>query len=194
MQPSIVKRGYGVYKSYVGEVLGSSVSSGWVSDSTYEVLMYLQSFSTVRPYDLVIAGYCKNSEVAYVYVQRLVKKGVLQRVGRGVYKVVHEVIQKLLKLPIRKISNGKKVRKSKQSVSNSGVRFSKGTRGLLLMLFLGMFLTVLSLSTLMLRISVGLRSLQYVLIGYLRQGSSNIMVLQVQYTTVSTSSLRPSSP
>jgi hypothetical protein len=129
---SIVKRGYGVYKSYVGEVLGSSVSSGgWVSDSTYEVLMYLQSFSTVRPYDLVIAGYCKNSETAYVYVQRLVKKGVLQRVGRGVYKVVHEVIQKLLKLPIRKISNGKKVRKSKQSVSNSGVRFSKGTRGLM---------------------------------------------------------------
>ena len=131
MQPSIVKRGYGVYKSYVGEVLGSSVSSGeWVSDSTYEVLMYLQSFSTVRPYDLVIAGYCKNSEVAYVYVQRLVKKGVLQRVGRGVYKVVHEVIQKLLKLPIRKISNGKKVRKTKQEVSNSVVRFSKGARGL----------------------------------------------------------------
>jgi hypothetical protein len=130
MPSSIVKRGYGVYKSYVGEVLGSSVSSGgWVSDSTYEVLMYLQSFSTVRPYDLVIAGYCKNSETAYVYVQRLVKKGVLQRVGRGIYKVVHEVIQKLLKLPIRKISNGKKVRKSKQGVSDSAVRFSKGTRG-----------------------------------------------------------------
>jgi hypothetical protein len=112
------------YKPYNVELLDSSSSSGWVSDKMYEVLNYVSQFSIIRPYDLVIAGYCKDSKTAYVYIQRLVRRGVLQRVGRGIYRVVHEVVQKLLKLPIRRL----RVRKSKQSVSNSVVRFSKGTR------------------------------------------------------------------
>jgi hypothetical protein len=132
--PSIITQEYVVYKPYEDELIDSNVVSraeaDWVSDKMYEVLNYISQFIVVKPYDLVIAGYCKDPKVAYVYVRRLVVKGVLQRVGRGIYRVVHEVIQKLLRLPVRKLSNGRRVRNSKQVVSDSVVRFSKWTRGL----------------------------------------------------------------
>jgi hypothetical protein len=132
--PSIITQENVVYKPYEDELIDSDVvgraEADWVSDKMYDVLNYISQFVIVKPYDLVIAGYCKDPKTAYVYVRRLVVKGVLQRIGRGIYRVVHEVIQKLLRLPVRKLSNGKRVRNSKQVVSDSVVRFSKWTRGL----------------------------------------------------------------
>lgn len=123
MTPSL-SRGWRVYKPYYGELLEVSSRKEWVSDIAYEILMYLQELETVRPYDLVIANFCKDSKTAYVYIQRLIKKGVLQKTGWGTYKVIHEAIKKLLKLPVRKVSTGKKEKKEKV------VRKPEGTRGL----------------------------------------------------------------
>jgi len=128
MSPSLSRK-EGVYKSFVGEMLESSSSKGreWVSDITYEILMYLQELETVRPYDLVLANFCKDPKTAYVYIQRLVKKGVLQKSGWGTYRVIREAIKKLLKLPVRKVSTGKKEKKEKKE---KVVRKPEGTRGL----------------------------------------------------------------
>lgn len=129
MSPSLPRKDR-VYKPYVGEMLESSSSKKereWVSDITYEILMYLQELETVRPYDLVLANFCKDPKTAYVYIQRLIKKGVLQKSGWGTYKVIHEAIKKLLKLPVRKVSTGKKEKKEKKE---KVVRKSEGTRGL----------------------------------------------------------------
>jgi len=126
MTPSL-SRGWRVYKPYYGELLEVSSKKEWVSDIAYEILMYLQELETVRPYDLVLANFCKDSKTAYVYIQRLIKKGVLQKIGWGTYKVIHEAIKKLLKLPVRKLSTGKKEKKEKRE---EVVRKPEGTRGL----------------------------------------------------------------
>jgi len=77
-------------------------SKVWIGDSQHRLLLFLRDLEEVRPRDLV-PHFCSSPKSAYVYVRRLEKLGVLRRVARGVYRVVREVVEELLKLPVRRI-------------------------------------------------------------------------------------------
>jgi len=60
-------------------------------------------------------GFVKDRKEAYVYVQRLVKRrGFGEDREVGVYKVRHDVIVRLLQLPVRHISEG--IRRARERV------------------------------------------------------------------------------
>jgi len=84
-------------------------SKEWIGDAQHRILLFLRDLEEVRPRDLV-PYFCSSPKSAYVYVMRLEKLGVLRRVARGVYRVVHEVVEELLKLPVRAVSRGGAVR------------------------------------------------------------------------------------
>jgi hypothetical protein len=67
----------------------------------------LLELTVVMPSWLKASGFVKDRKQAYIYIQRLVKLGVLERTKRyGVYRVRHDVIVRLLQLPVRRISEG----------------------------------------------------------------------------------------
>ena len=92
--------------------ISSSSSSGggnphtrkkWISDVEEKLFTYLLSFEYIEPNYLVKDSFCKDRKSAYVYVRRLESKGVLKKVKRGIYKVNHNTIYKLLHLPVKKV-------------------------------------------------------------------------------------------
>jgi hypothetical protein len=82
-----------------------SSSSAWIGDYQYRLLLFLSDLEEVRPRDLV-PHFCSNPKSAYAVVRRLEKRGVLKRVGRGVYRVVRDAVRSLLRLPVRCIRGG----------------------------------------------------------------------------------------
>jgi len=67
-------------------------------------------------------GFAKDRKQAYVYIQRLVRLGALEKTERyGVYKVRHDVIARLLQVPVRRISEGiQRARRRLQLLTNGG--------------------------------------------------------------------------
>jgi hypothetical protein len=95
---------------------------GWIGDKLAKILERLLELTVVMPSWLKVSGFVKDRKEAYVYVQRLVRLGVLERTGRwGVYKVRHDVIARLLQLPVRRISEGiARARRRPQLLTNGG--------------------------------------------------------------------------
>jgi len=96
-----------------------SGSSRWLGDREVEILIHLLSFDRFSPVDLV-PHFCKDRKSAYVYVQRLVRKGFVEKVARGVYRVIRNKVESILRsLPkVRAISRGRR---------KAGVRQPEGT-------------------------------------------------------------------
>jgi len=86
----------------------------WISDLQYAMLSRIQEYRFFEPRQLVRWGFAKDKKVAYVYAKKLERLGAIVKVGRGLYRVVHDAIAKLLQRPVRMIA--------------TGVRLSKGTR------------------------------------------------------------------
>jgi len=104
--------GFDGLKNFLPKQLLESNCRGWVSDVEVRILEYLSNFRFVEPKMLVQGGFCRNGKVAYVYVKRLVVRGLLRKVGRGLYEIVKEKVSKVLHLPVRKLSRRSVVRKS----------------------------------------------------------------------------------
>jgi hypothetical protein len=83
----------------------SNTGGGWIGDYQHRLLLFLSDLEEVRPRDLV-PHFCSNPKSAYAVVRRLERRGVLRRVGHGVYRVVKEVVGQLLRLPVRHIKGG----------------------------------------------------------------------------------------
>jgi hypothetical protein len=83
----------------------SKTGGGWIGDYQHRLLLFLSDLEEVRPRDLV-PHFCSNPKSAYAVVRRLERRGVLRRVGHGVYRVVKEVVRQLLRLPVRHIKGG----------------------------------------------------------------------------------------
>jgi hypothetical protein len=108
-----------------GEVLdatGTSRTPSWVGDKLAKILERLLELTVVMPSWLKAMGFVKDRKEAYVYVQRLVRLGALEKTERwGVYRVRHDVIVKLLQLPVRRISEGiQRARRRLQLLADGG--------------------------------------------------------------------------
>ena len=110
----------GLISTSKAQVLDGAESGGrWLGDREVEILIHLLSFDRFSPVDLV-PHFCKDRKTAYVYVQRLVRKGFVEKVARGVYRLVRDRVEALLRrLPkVRAISRGRR---------RVGVRQPEGT-------------------------------------------------------------------
>jgi hypothetical protein len=86
----------------------------WISDLQYAILSRIKEHFVFEPKYLVKWGFAKDGKSAYVYTKRLERLGVIVKSKRGFYQVAHDVVERLLHLPVRMIS--------------AGVRLVKGTR------------------------------------------------------------------
>jgi hypothetical protein len=93
----------------------------WVSDLQYAMLSRIQGYHAFEPRQLVEWGFAKDKKVAYVYAKKLERLGAIKRVKRGLYQVVHDVIAKLLQLPVRMIATGVRLRKGAGVSKPAGV-------------------------------------------------------------------------
>ncbi len=107
-----------------GEVLdatGSARAPSWIGDKLARILEHLLNLTEVMPSWLKALGFVRDRRQAYVYVQRLARLGVLEKTERyGVYRVRHDVIARLLQLPVRRISEG---------IARARQRFQLSTNG-----------------------------------------------------------------
>jgi len=129
------------------QVLDGAESGGsrWFGDREVEILIHLLSFDRFSPVDLV-PHFCKDRKSAYVYVQRLVRKGFVEKVARGVYRVIRNKVESVLRsLPkVRAISRGKR---------RAGVRQPEDTSSAPLMAVVGRPATSASVVSYPLRVS-----------------------------------------
>jgi len=111
-----------------GEVLDATSSTrakpapSWIGDKLAKILERLLDLTVVMPSWLKAMGFVKDRKEAYVYVQRLVKLGALEKTGRwGVYRVRHDVVARLLQLPVRRVSEGiERARERVKLLTNGG--------------------------------------------------------------------------
>jgi hypothetical protein len=82
----------------------------------------LLELTEVMPSWLKAMGFARDRKQAYVYMQRLLKLGAVEKTERyGVYRVRHDVIVKLLQLPVRRVAEGlARARRKLQLLTNGG--------------------------------------------------------------------------
>jgi hypothetical protein len=98
----------------------------WISDLHYAILSRIKGYFVFEPKLLVKWGFAKDEKCAYVYTKRLERLGVIVRSKRGSYRVVHNVVERLLQLPIRMISTDVRLRKGTRVSSPLGVLSLEG--------------------------------------------------------------------
>jgi hypothetical protein len=99
----------------------SKTSPAWIGDRVAEILERLLELTEVMPSWLKAMGFAKDRKQAYVYMQRLLKLGAVEKTERyGVYKVKHDVIVKLLQLPVRRVAEGLARAKQKLRMLTNG--------------------------------------------------------------------------
>jgi len=100
----------------------SETSPAWIGDRVAGMLERLLELTHVMPSWLKAMGFAKDRKQAYVYMQRFVRLGVVEKTEKyGVYRVRHDVIVKLLQLPVRRISEGlRKTKEKLQLLTNGG--------------------------------------------------------------------------
>jgi len=90
----------------------------WIGDTEYRISMFLLNIAenalrfnkqaTVSPQDLVINKLASSSKLAWKYVYRFTKLGILEKVKHGLYRIDIAKLYEFLKLPIRKIATALK--------------------------------------------------------------------------------------
>jgi len=110
-------------------------TKNWIGDTEYRISMFLLNIAenalrfnkqaTVSPQDLVINKLVSSSKLAWKYVYRFTKLGILEKVKHGLYRIDIAKLYEFLKLPIRKISAALKNKQNRDSINsnrNSGGR------------------------------------------------------------------------
>ena len=100
----------------------SKTSPTWIGDRIAEILERLLELTEVMPSWLKAMGFAKDRKQAYVYMQRLLRLGAVEKTGKyGVYRVNHDAIVKLLQLPVRRVAEGlARARRKLQLLTNGG--------------------------------------------------------------------------
>jgi len=97
-------------------------SRSWLGPTQHKLLQFIANFKYVEPKHLV-PSFAKDRKVAYVYIKRLEKLGVVKKIRRGLYRVIHSNLAKLLHLPVRNISKPR----DSATKQSSGVRQANST-------------------------------------------------------------------
>jgi ribosomal protein L19E len=98
-------------------------TKNWIGDTEYRIAMFFLNIAEdalnkgrealVSPQDLVINKLASNSKVAWKYVYRFTKLGILEKVKHGLYRIDIAKLYEFLKLPVRKIAQALKNRQNK---------------------------------------------------------------------------------
>jgi len=102
----------------------------WVGDTEYRIGMLLLNIAenalnrgkdaVISPQDLVTGKLASSSKLAWKYVNKFAKLGILEKVRHGLYRIDIAKLYEFLKLPVRKIAQALKNRQN--SKANSGGR------------------------------------------------------------------------
>jgi hypothetical protein len=102
----------------------------WIGDTEYRIAVFLLNIAenalrfgkqvAVSPQDLVINRLASSSKLAWKYMNRLAKLGILEKVRHGLYRIDIAKLYEFLKLPVRKIAQALKNRQNGKA--NSGGR------------------------------------------------------------------------
>ena len=101
----------------------------WIGDTEFRIGMFLLNIAedslrfgkqaVVSPQDLVISRLASSSKLAWKYVNRFVKLGILEKVKHGLYRIDIAKLYEFLKLPVRKIAQALKNRRNGDSISSN---------------------------------------------------------------------------
>jgi hypothetical protein len=90
----------------------------WIGDTEYRISMFFLNIAEnalnrgreafVSPQDLVINKLASSSKLAWKYVYRFTKLGILEKIKRGLYRIDIAKLYEFLKLPVRKIATALK--------------------------------------------------------------------------------------
>ena len=107
----------------------------WIGDTEFRIAMFLLNIAEdslrfgkqafVSPQDLVINKLASSSKLAWKYMYKFMKLGVLEKVKHGLYRIDIAKLYEFLRLPVRKIATALKNRQNGDSISsnrNSGGR------------------------------------------------------------------------
>jgi len=107
----------------------------WIGDTEYRIAMFFLNIAedalrfckqaVVSPQDLVINKLASSSKLAWKYVYRFTKLGILEKIKHGLYRIDIAKLYEFLKLPIRKIAAALKNKQNGDSINsnrNSGGR------------------------------------------------------------------------
>jgi hypothetical protein len=86
----------------------------WIGDTEYRVAMFFLNIAEnalrfgkqafVSPQDLVVNKLASSSKLAWKYMYRFTKLGILEKVKHGLYRIDIAKLYEFLKLPVRKIA------------------------------------------------------------------------------------------
>lgn len=107
----------------------------WIGDTEYRIAMFFLNIAedtlrfgkqaVVSPQDLVINKLASSSKLAWKYMYKFMKLGVLEKIKHGLYRIDIAKLYEFLKLPVRKIAAALKNKQNGDSINsnrNSGGR------------------------------------------------------------------------
>jgi hypothetical protein len=119
----------------------------WVGDTEYRIGMLLLNIAenalnrgkdaVISPQDLVTGKLASSSKLAWKYVNKFAKLGILEKVRHGLYRIDIAKLYEFLKLPVRKIAQALKNRQNGDKANSGGRNQGSGSRQGLLALVLG---------------------------------------------------------
>ncbi|MCC6055261.1 MAG: hypothetical protein LM583_01100 [Desulfurococcaceae archaeon] len=111
----------------------------WIGDTEYRVAMFLLNIAenalrfnkqaTVSPQDLVINKLASSSKLAWKYVYRFTKLGILEKIKHGLYRIDIAKLYEFLKLPIRKIAAALKNKQSSDRGKENSISSNRNSGG-----------------------------------------------------------------
>jgi hypothetical protein len=110
----------------------------WIGDTEYRIGMLLLNIAenalsrgkdaVISPQDLVAGKLASSTKLAWKYVNRLAKLGILEKVRHGLYRIDIAKLYEFLKLPVRKISVALKNRQNGDKANSGGRNQGSGSR------------------------------------------------------------------
>jgi hypothetical protein len=111
----------------------------WIGDTEYRISMFFLNIAEnalnrgreafVSPQDLVINKLASSSKLAWKYVYRFTKLGILEKIKHGLYRIDIAKLYEFLKLPVRKIAAALKNKQSSDRGKENSITSKRSSGG-----------------------------------------------------------------